>query len=212
MDEVAEFGRYAITKLQTLWWVGLMRVGYARTSTVEQQAGLDAQIRDLKNAGAERVFFEQVSSLSQRDQLAEVLRFVREGDELILTKPDRLARSTAELLKIAEELKVRKIKLIILSLGGQHFDASTPTGQLMLTMLGAIAQFERELMLERQREGIAKARLENKFKGRAPTARAKSGEVLELATQGLSRATIAKRLGIGEASVYRILASAKKAA
>jgi DNA invertase Pin-like site-specific DNA recombinase len=82
----------------------------------------------------------------------------------------------------------------------QSIDTSTPTGRLMFNMLGAIAQFERELMLERQREGVAKAKLEGKYKGRAPTARAKAVEVRRLCGEG-----VARRLGIGRASVYRVL-------
>jgi DNA invertase Pin-like site-specific DNA recombinase len=85
----------------------------------------------------------------------------------------------------------------------------SPTRKLMLTMLGAIATFERDLMLERQREGIAKAAAEGKYKGRAPTARAKAGDVLRLATAGRTREAIAADLGIGIASVYRILAVAR---
>lgn len=87
----------------------------------------------------------------------------------------------------------------------QAIDTSTPTGRLMFNMLGSIAQFERELMLERQREGVAKAKAEGKYKGRAPTARAKAPEVLRLHGEGVGPTEIAKRVGIGRASVYRIL-------
>jgi DNA invertase Pin-like site-specific DNA recombinase len=87
----------------------------------------------------------------------------------------------------------------------QSIDTSTPTGRLMFNMLGAIAQFERELMLERQREGVAKAKLEGKYKGRAPTARAKAVEVRRLCGEGVGATEIARRLGIGRASVYRVL-------
>ena len=87
----------------------------------------------------------------------------------------------------------------------QAIDTSTSTGRLMFNMLGAIAQFERELMLERQREGVAKAKAEGKYKGRAPTARAKAPEVRRLKAEGVKPTHIAKRLGISRASVYRIL-------
>ena len=87
----------------------------------------------------------------------------------------------------------------------QAIDTATSTGRLMFNMLGAIAQFERELMLERQREGVAKAKAEGKYKGRAPTARAKASEVLRLRGEGVGPTEIGKRLGIGRASVYRIL-------
>lgn len=182
-----------------------MLVGYARTSTAEQTAGLAAQERELRAAGAERLFSEQVSSVAKRDALEAALDFVREGDTLIVTKPDRLARSTADLLATVGRLEGKRVSLIVLSMGGQRVDTSTPTGKLMLTMLGAIAAFERDLMLERQREGIAKAKAEGRYQGRAPTARRHSEEVQRLRAEGLKPTEIAKRLGIGRASVYRIL-------
>jgi DNA invertase Pin-like site-specific DNA recombinase len=185
-------------------------VGYARVSTVDQQAGLDAQLRDLKAAGCEEIFSEQVSAVAQRDRLKEALRFVRRGDSLCVTKPDRLARSTTDLLRIVEDLDRRGVGLIMLSMGGQCIDTRAPTGKLMITMLGAIAEFERGLLLERQREGVAKAKADGKYKGRKPTARAKAAEVLRLNAKGLQRTEIARRSGIGVASVYRILAEAKR--
>ncbi|MGR3500542.1 MAG: recombinase family protein [Limimaricola soesokkakensis] len=181
-----------------------MKVGYARTSTIDQKAGLDAQRRELEHAGCERIFAEQVSSVdvAKREQLALVLDFVREGDTLVVAKLDRLARSTEHLLEIVRELEAKGAALQVLAL---NLDTSTPTGKLMLTMLGGIAQFEREIMLERQREGIAKAKAEGKYKGRAPTARAKSAQVLELSDAGKGATEIAEAVGIGRASVYRIL-------
>jgi DNA invertase Pin-like site-specific DNA recombinase len=143
--------------------------GYARTSTAEQLAGLDAQVRELKTAGCTEVFSEQVSSVAERAQLNAALRFVRKGDTLIVTKADRLARSTANLLAIIGDLEARGVGLVILSLGGQQLDTRNPTSKLLLTMLGAVATFEREIMLERQREGIAAAAAAGKYKGRAPT-------------------------------------------
>ena len=189
--------------------VGIL-VGYARTSTVDQQAGLDAQLRDLKAIGCEEIFAEQVSALGQRDRLKEALRFTRRGDTLVVCKPDRLARSTTDLLRIVEDLDRRGVGLIMLSMGGQQIGTRSPTGRLMVTMLAAIAEFERGLLLERQREGVAKAKAGGKYKGRKPTARAKGGEVLKLAAEGVQRTEIANRLGIGIASVYRVLADAKK--
>jgi DNA invertase Pin-like site-specific DNA recombinase len=179
-----------------------VKIGYARTSTTEQHAGLEAQLRDLEAAGIEKLFSEQVSSVAKRDQLEAALDFAREGDVLIVTKLDRLARSVADLVKITERLKAKGVTLHILAL---NLDTSTPTGKLMLNMLGSIAQFERELMLERQREGIAKAKGEGKYKGRAPTARARSAEVLALREQGKTIAQIVEDTGISRASVVRIM-------
>jgi len=188
-----------------------MLIGYARTSTLDQKAGLDAQRRDLEAAGCKRIFVEQVSSVDvvSRAQLAEALAFARDGDTLVVTKLDRLARSVAHLVGILGQLEAKGVALRILSMG---IDTATPTGKLMLTILGGVAEFEREIMLERQREGIAKAKAEGKYKGRAPTARAKAEEVLRLHGEGVGGTEIAKRLGIGRASVYRILEEAKGAA
>jgi DNA invertase Pin-like site-specific DNA recombinase len=183
-----------------------MRIGYARTSTMDQKAGLEAQERDLTQAGCEKLFIEQVSSvdLDARLKLAEVLEFVREGDVLVVTKLDRLARSVAHLLDVLQVLNTKGASLVILGLG---IDTATPTGKLMLTILGGIAEFERGIMLERQREGIAKAKAQGKYKGRKPTARAKSDEVHRLHGEGIGASEIAGRLGIGRASVYRVLNS-----
>lgn len=181
-------------------------VGYARTSTVEQEAGLEAQRRDLLKTGCTKIYSEQLSSIAtSRPQLDAVLDYVREGDTLMVTKPDRLARSTADLLQITERLKAKGVTLRILSM---DLDTSTPTGKLLLTMLGGIAEFERALMLERQREGIAKAKDEGKYKGRAPTARRKADEVKKLKAEGKTADAIAAELNIGRASVFRILKEA----
>jgi len=184
-----------------------MIVGYARTSTVEQIAGLEAQERELKAAGAEKLFSERVSSVTKREALERALEFVREGDVLMVTKMDRLARSTADLLAIESRLRAKGVALVIRSVTGDApTDTRTPTGRFLFTMLGAVAEFERSLMLERQREGIAKAKSEGAYKGRAPTARAKADKVKALKAGGMGAAAIATKLSIGRASVYRILA------
>jgi DNA invertase Pin-like site-specific DNA recombinase len=185
-----------------------MLVGYARTSTVEQEAGLSAQERDLRAAGCGRVFSERVSSVAKRAQLEATLDFVRDRDVLVVTKPDRLARSTADLLASVGRLEAKGVALRILSMGGNEVDTRTATGKLMLTMLGAIATFERDLMLERQREGIAKAKAEGKYRGRVPTAQRQQNEATRLKAEGLKPVEIAARLNISRASVYRLLADA----
>lgn len=185
-----------------------MLVGYARTSTYDQTAGLEAQQRDLNAHKVEKIFSEQVSSVGQRRELEAALEFVREGDTFIVTKLDRLARSTVHLLSLIDRLEEKRVALRILDFGGASVDTQSPSGKLMLTMFAAMAQFEREMMLERQREGIAKAKREGKYKGRKPTARAKHSEVQALKEKGLGAAEIAKRLSISRASVYRILSDA----
>jgi DNA invertase Pin-like site-specific DNA recombinase len=179
-----------------------MLIGYARTSTLEQIAGIEAQERELREAGCEKLFKEQTSSVGKRAQFDAALAFMREGDTLVVTKLDRLARSVMDLCAIVKNLDQREISLRIL---GLSINTSTPTGKLMLNLLGSIGQFEREIMLERQREGIAKAKREGKYLGRAPTARAKAADVRALDNEGLTRQAIADRLQIGVASVYRIL-------
>jgi DNA invertase Pin-like site-specific DNA recombinase len=179
-----------------------MNIGYARTSTLEQIAGIEAQQRDLAGAGVEKTFAEQTSSVGARPELDAALEWLREGDTLIVTKLDRLARSVADLCRIVERIETKKASLRILAM---NLDTGTPTGRLMLNVIGSVAQFEREIMLERQREGIAKAKGEGKYKGRAPTARAKASEVMRLAKEGVTREGIARQLGIGVASVYRVL-------
>jgi len=181
-----------------------MLIGYARTSTLDQKAGFETQLEELAEQGCEKFFKEQVScvDVTAREQLSHALEFIREGDTLVVTKLDRLARSVAHLLSILNELESKGAALKIVNLG---IDTSTPTGRLMLTVLGGIAEFERGIMLERQREGIAKAKAEGKYKGRKPTARAKADEVLKLRSEGVGPSEIAQRLGIGRASVYRII-------
>lgn len=182
-----------------------MIVGYARTSTADQQAGLEAQERDLRAAGAERVFAEQVSSVAQRKGLGEALSYLREGDTLLVTKPDRLARSTMELLTIETDLTRRGIGLIVLSMGGERLDTRNPTAKLMLTILGGVAAWEREIMLERQREGIAKAKADGRYKGRAPTVGRQADVIRAAVAGGEKPAHVAKRLGVARSSVYRML-------
>jgi DNA invertase Pin-like site-specific DNA recombinase len=180
-----------------------MQIGYARTSTLDQVAGLEAQGRDLEAVGCEKIFTEQVSSVAERGQLTAALDYLREGDILTVTKLDRLARSVRDLLGIVDQIESRKAGLRILAM---NLDTTTPTGMLMLQVLGAVAEFERSMMLERQREGIAKAQSQGKYKGRKPTARAKAGEIQALLEAGVTPTEVARKLSVGRSSVYRIVA------
>jgi DNA invertase Pin-like site-specific DNA recombinase len=187
-----------------------MLIGYGRTSTLDQEAGLEAQQRELEAAGCERIFMERVSSVDvrERHELNRALDTLREEDVLVVTKLDRLARSMAHLMDVLSVVEGRQASLRILSM---NLDTGTSTGRLMLNLLGSVAQFEREIMLERQREGIAKAKAAGKYKGRAPTARARQGEVQALASQGLSMGDIGKKLGIGKSSVHRMVQAGRGA-
>jgi DNA invertase Pin-like site-specific DNA recombinase len=156
----------------------------------------------LKAAGAEKVFSEQASSVAQRTKPNECLAFLRDGDALTVTKPDRLARSTTELLAIEADLSKRGVGLVVLSMGGERLDTRNPTSKLMLTILAGVATWEREIMLERQREGIAKAKAAGKYKGRPVSIDA--AQIKQLRAT-LGPAAIAKRLGIARSSVYRAL-------
>lgn len=178
-----------------------MLIGYARTSTTDQEAGLEAQLRELQDYQCNEIFSEQISSRAERPQLTAALAFARRGDVFVVTKLDRLARSVADLVDITKLLELKGVTLRILNL---NLDTSTPTGKLMLNMLGSIAQFERELMLERQAEGIAKAKAEGKYRGRPPSVDRE--KIRELVALGIPKAKVAKQLKISRETVYRALA------
>jgi DNA invertase Pin-like site-specific DNA recombinase len=182
-----------------------MLIGYARTSTEDQEAGLEAQIRDLKAAGVEEehIFFEKLSSIdAERPKLKEAMRFMRKGDIFVVAKLDRLARSVSNYAEIEKDLAAKGVALRVLNLG---VDTSTPTGRLIHNTLISISQFERELMLERQKEGIAKAKREGRMLGRKPTIKARSEEIKALAAEGLGPVAIAEKLDIDRVSVWRVL-------
>ena len=139
-----------------------MIVGYVRVSTVEQNE--DRQLVTMEKYNVEKVFSEKVSAKdTNRKELKEMLEYVREGDTIVIHDFSRLARSTKDLLDIVEYLNNKKVALISCK---ENIDSSTPTGKLMLTMIGAINEFERANLLERQREGIAIAKENGKYKGR----------------------------------------------
>lgn len=184
-----------------------MLIGYARTSTVDQEASFEAQQSALVTAGCEKVFAEQISAVaSKRPELSAALDFVREGDALVVTKLDRLARSLADLMELMGTLEARGTALRVLDM---NLDTSTATGRLMVGVIGSVAAFERELMLERQRVGIVKAKAEGRYKGRAPTARRKTGEVLGMLEDGKTAVEVARVLGISRSSVERIKRDAR---
>jgi len=175
-------------------------VGYARVSSVGQS--LEAQKEALKHC--EKLFVEKASAKNRdRPVLEQALEYVREGDTLICTRLDRIARSTGDLLSIVDQLEAKGVRFKLLQM---DLDTSTATGKLILTTLGAIATFERELMLERQAEGIARAKAEGKYKGRRPTAMEKKPDVLRLQGEGFNPTQISKKLGVSRSSVYRALA------
>ena len=156
----------------------------------------------ISKGGCTKVFAEQVSSVAERQQLEAALDYLRDGDVLIVTKLDRLCRSMRDLMHIVDRTAAKGAGLRILSMS---LDTTTPTGKLMLNVLGSVAEWERETMLERQREGIAKAKAAGKYKGRAKTAMAKADEVVALLAEGVSPTEVVKQLCISRSSVYRVI-------
>ena len=138
-----------------------MKVAYVRVSTIEQNES--RQLEALEKHGIDKWFIEKISAKdTNRPQLQAMLDFVREGDTVYIHDFSRLARSTKDLLDITDQLQQKKVNLVS---NKENLDSSTATGRLMLTMIGAISEFERANLLERQREGIQIAKREGKFKG-----------------------------------------------
>ena len=175
-------------------------IGYARVSTTDQD--LTVQFEALKAAGCDVIRKEKASGTTTKGctELATILDFIREGDTLVVTRIDRLARSIADLQDIVRTLKGRGAALRATE---QPINTATAAGKCFLDMLGVFAEFETNLRRERQLEGIAKAKAAGVYKGRKPTI--SSAEVRKLKDDGLGATEIAKRLGIGRASVYRAL-------
>jgi DNA invertase Pin-like site-specific DNA recombinase len=134
--------------------------------------------------------------------LKRCLAFLHKGDTLVVTTHDRLARSTAQLLEIEQRLTKRGIGLVVLSMGGERLDTRHPTSKPMLTILAGVAAWQREAMLERQREGIAKAKAAGKYKGRPPSI---DRTRIKTLSEKMGPASIARQLGIARSSVYRLL-------
>lgn len=181
----------------------MTHIGYARTSTADQQAGLADQVAQLEQAGCERIWQEHASARStDRPELAACLAYLREGDVFTVTKPDRLSRSVTDMLETIDALAAKGVTVRILSMG---VDTGNPTSRLILTILAGVAAWEREIMLERQRAGIAKAKSEGKYRGRKrkvdPAAAAK------LKAAGVPVAEIARRMGVNVSNVWRALAA-----
>jgi DNA invertase Pin-like site-specific DNA recombinase len=177
-------------------------VGYARASSSGQK--LDVQLGQLQEAGCEKVFSEKASGRATdgRQSLADMLEWVRDGDVVVITRLDRLARSVSDLRGIVDRLEAKGVGFKCIQ---QPIDTTNASGRLMLNMLAAFAEFETDLRKERQREGIDKAKAKGDvYKGRPKTI--DEAAIRELADQGLQKTEIAKRLGINRASVYRALA------
>jgi DNA invertase Pin-like site-specific DNA recombinase len=183
--------------------------GYARTSTIEQVAGLADQIAKLKEAGCsdQTIFQEQISSVKMQDRVefVKVLAALKPGDVLVFSSLSRAARSMVHMIEIEAKVAGAGATIRILDLA---VDTATPSGRLTFNLFASIGQFEREIMLERQKVGIAAAKKRGAYTGRAPTAQAKGARVHSLHAKGLTKQEIADACSIGIASVYRILRAA----
>lgn len=179
-------------------------VGYARVSSSGQS--LDIQMEQLRAAGAEKVFAEKRSGTTRdgREELTAALDWVRDGDVLVVTRLDRLARSMSDLRTIVDRLLAKGVGFRVLQQGA--IDTTSAEGRLFLNILGSFAEWEAEIRAERQAEGIAKAKAEGRFKGRPASIDRKT--IRTLKEEGLGASEIAKRLGIARASVYRLLSGA----
>lgn len=174
--------------------------GYARVSTSDQD--LSIQVTSLETHGCDMIRSEKVSGTSteNRDELKTLMDFIREGDELVVTRVDRLARSVYDLQKIVRHLTDKGVALRATE---QPIDTTTPEGKCFLDMLGVFAEFETNLRRERQLEGIAKAKVEGKYKGRRPTIAAQ--QIRDMKSTGMKVSEICRELGISRSSVYRLL-------
>lgn len=176
------------------------RYGYARVSTIDQD--LTLQREALTRAGCIVIREEKVSGTSRqgREELRVLMSFLREGDELVVTRVDQLARSIGDLQDIVRELRERHVALVATE---QPIDTSTAAGKAFLDMLGVFAEFETNLRRERQMEGIATAKAAGVYKGRKPSVDA--GEVRRLHAEGLRTGEIAARLKLSRSTVWRVL-------
>ena len=180
-----------------------MNIGYVRVSTVDQNEA--RQVEALKKYGIEKWYSEKVSGKNlNRPKLQEMLDFVREGDTIYIHDFSRISRSVKDLLSLIDLLEAKKVHLVSVK---ENLDTSTPAGRLMLTMIGAINEFERANLLERQAEGIAIAKAKGKYKGR------KAIEINEAFIEGynkylarkLSKSALAKELGVSRPTLDKLI-------
>ncbi|MGN0598961.1 MAG: recombinase family protein [Oscillospiraceae bacterium] len=180
----------------------ILKIAYVRVSTIEQNEA--RQIEALEKHGIEKWFTEKVSAKdTNRPQLKLMLDFAREGDTIYVHDFSRLARSTKDLLDIVEKLKSKGIHLVS---NKESIDTSTPTGKLMLTMIGAINEFERTNLLERQREGIAIAKRNKIYKGRKPKKVENFNEFYaKYKARELNKVQLAKALGVSRVTLDKLI-------
>jgi DNA invertase Pin-like site-specific DNA recombinase len=175
------------------------KVGYVRVSTLDQHTD-----RQLDGLQLDKVFTDHASGKdTNRPALTECLAYLRDGDELVVHSMDRLSRSTVDMLTTVEDLTSRGVRVGFVKEGLTFGDTSNPCNDLMLTIMSAVAQFERALLLERQREGIAIAKTKGVYKGRVPSLNADQAEaVARRLTEGESASALAREYGVSRATIY----------
>lgn len=179
-------------------------VGYARVSTTEQNLGRQAD--QLTTAGAHRIFTDAVSgSTRDRPGLENALNYLRAGDTLIVVSMDRLARSLRDLHTLVDELTASGVRVQFLQEAQTYSDDPSPSSRLLLSMLGAVAEFERSIIRERQADGIARAKARGVYKGRTPVPAEKVDQARELIARGMPKARAARELGISRSTLYKYL-------
>ena len=178
----------------------MTKIGYARVSTTDQD--LTVQLKALKKAGCKVIRSEKITGTTRngRKELETILDFIRKGDQLVVTKLDRLARDLLDLQLICRSLEESGASLVVLD---QNLDTSTAAGKAFFQMLGVFAEFETNIRKERQAAGIARAKAEGKYKGRKPSVQPE--DVKTLSDKGMKVADIAKQLGCSRQVVYRAL-------
>jgi DNA invertase Pin-like site-specific DNA recombinase len=180
-------------------------IGYACVSTTDQDTGI--QVQQLKGAGCHKIFHEKISGTKDdRPELVNALDYLREGDTLVVTRIDRLARSLRDLQNLVHSLNERGIALQQAT--EQPVDTCSAAGKDFLSMLGVSSEIEQNLWRERQAEGITKAKAAGKYKGRPPVSNKFLDYALKMIDQGVPKAKVARDLGIGRVTLYRLLAKA----
>ena len=183
-----------------------MQVGYIRISTIGQNTARQEVL--MRELGVEKVFIDRMSGKNtDRPQLKEMMAFVRQGDTVVVESISRFARNTRDLLELVEQLTQKGVEFVSKK---ESIDTSTPTGKFMLTIFGAVAQLEREYLLQRQKEGIAIAKQEGRYKGRKPLDRPELDSVITIWQNGEITAVEAmRRLRMSKTTFYRIVRERK---
>jgi DNA invertase Pin-like site-specific DNA recombinase len=180
----------------------MTKIGYARVSTISQK--LDSQLQKLEEFGCEKIFKEKTTGTHMhRPQFKSLMKFLREGDVLYITRLDRLARSTRDLLNIKHELEEKKVGLVVIE---QNIDTITSTGKLLFGVLSLFAEFDIDLKKENQREGIELAKQRGAPLGRKKICNEHQvEEIKNLRSQGKPIKELMKQFKVSKASIYRIL-------